>query len=136
MKSKRLKQIESARGALTTLMLVQDKLEGRDEAFLSGKETVAVEEGYKALRSLQQHELRKVGQRYRIVSSHQWAKWNADEREVYNIIMKTCLPLQDVLGPSDLRYHIPHKHWRTVLHNIAFMAAVEMRARRKQDKEK
>jgi hypothetical protein len=127
MKSKQQKLIEAARGAITTLAL-------QHHLNLSDKDERMVKEGYDALQEMQRHEKRKVGTRYKGVSKSQWKKWNADEREVYNLIMKTILPMQIVIHPYNRgEDQFPHKDWRVLVHNIAFMVADEMRLRRKND---
>jgi hypothetical protein len=124
MKSKQQKLIESARGAINTAL-------GANEGYETDKEWDAIEEGFNALQEMQRHEKRKVGRRYRGVSEKEWKKWNADEREVFNLINRVARYVgQAVLSEDSRSFKLTQKEFKALIHNLAFVVTSEMRSQR------
>jgi hypothetical protein len=136
-KSRQQKLIYDLYGAINTL---SDKIDDNQLCVsLTDKDNQYIKDGYDALQELEEHENRKVGTRYKGVSKNQWKKWNADEREMFNLINKLIRPMQNVINPAtaeDSDDRLPKQLWNGIVHNIAFLVADEMKKIRKQEQTK
>jgi hypothetical protein len=123
------KELETIRKAALTYCDVIVK----DLEHVTAKQEKAILEGSRTINKLLKHAERNVPNTYK-VSEKEWKKWDVDEREVFNSVYKSALSHQDIINPAtaeDPQDKIPHKLWKVLVWNIAWLTASNMRAKRR-----